>query len=67
MYYTVNFVEAHVPVCNAGTRVGPPARSHVKMDDINLKEEVYKETLVWILSRLHCTSQQTVKVGLALV
>ena len=47
-------------VYNAGTRVGPPARSYVKMDDSNLKEDVYKKTLVWIRARLHCTSRQTV-------
>ena len=45
-----------MPVYNAGSRVGPPARSYVKMDDSNLKEKVYKKTLVWILARLHCTS-----------
>ena len=57
---TVKFVEADLPIYNAGTRVGPPPRKYVKLETGQLKEEANKKNLVWILARLHCTSNQKV-------
>jgi hypothetical protein len=57
---TVKFVESQLPIYNAGVCVGPPSRGYVEVDVSDLKNEVYKKTLLWLLTRLHCAANQTV-------
>ena len=49
-----------LPIYNAGKRVGPPLRRYVEINDQTLKQEVNKKNLLWLLTRAHCASNQTV-------
>ena len=55
---SINFCRPLLPIYNAGERVGPPARGYVAVSGSEIKCEVYRKTLIWLLARMHCALNQ---------
>ena len=50
-----------IPEYNAGERVGPPiSRNYIPINETDLIQESARKNLLWALTRLHCSSNQTV-------
>ena len=57
---SIEATEIHLPVYNAGERVGPPHRHCVEVSYTDIQRESWRKNLIWLLVRLHANKNQPV-------
>ena len=52
--------DANLPIYKAGNRRAPPSRRYVEVTSTQILEDAWKKNLLWLLTRLHSSENQTI-------